>query len=233
MKKRSVNNMDLTFSLRRKEIVEAEPLVSEVRERWPALFTEEQASIICAEFYRITTVDLMHTFHVSLEKHSAQLIRLYRARCGAFGDNMQSLLDKLDEQTSDIVAHRKRTALKGLPLFLREKPGNLLKTYLDTDPEERYTKGVKVGIITVVEDDVASSNSLPTVTSVAIVLEEVFEDVCDLPTAFALLFCLLYALNIDFPKELKYTFDVIQQVLMDLGSQCSARVQSLKTKLLL
>ncbi|KAK1170610.1 hypothetical protein AOXY_G7513 [Acipenser oxyrinchus oxyrinchus] len=81
MKKRSVNktyinsNMDLTFSLRRQEIVEAEPQVSEVRERWPALFTEEQ----------------------------------------------------------------------------------------DTDPEESYTKGVKVGIITVVEDDVASSNSLPTV----------------------------------------------------------------------
>ncbi|KAK6488859.1 hypothetical protein HHUSO_G7806 [Huso huso] len=231
--------MDLTFSLRRKKIVEAEPLVSEVRERWPALFTEEQ---ICAEFYRITTVDLMRTFHGSLEKHSAQLIRLYRARRGAFGDDMQSLLDKLDEQikllwssTSDNLAHRKMTVLKGLPLFLREKPGNLLKMCLDTDPEESYTKGVKVGIITVVEDDVASSNSLPTVTSVAIVLEEavVFEDVRDLSTAFALLFDLLYVLNTDFSKELKYTFEVIQQVLMDLGSQCSARVQSLKTKLLL
>lgn len=33
-------------------------------------------------------------------------------------------------QTSDIVAHRKITALKGLPLFLREKPGNLLKMCL-------------------------------------------------------------------------------------------------------
>ncbi|KAK1162170.1 hypothetical protein AOXY_G18502 [Acipenser oxyrinchus oxyrinchus] len=230
MKKRSVNktyinsNMDLTFSLRKKEIVEAEPLVSEVRERWPALFTEEQ---ICAEFYRITTVDLMRTFHGSLEKHSAQLIRLYRARRGAFGDDMQSLLDKLDEQTYDIVAHRKMTALKGLPLFLREKLGNLLKT-------RAKPKASKLAS-SVVEDHVASSNSLPTVTSVAIVLEEavVFEDVCDLPTAFALLFGLLYALNIDFPKELKYTFEVIQKLLMDLGSQCSARVQSLKTKLLL
>ncbi|RXM95772.1 hypothetical protein EOD39_16486 [Acipenser ruthenus] len=72
----------------------------------------------------------MRTFHGSLEKHSAQLIRLYRARRGAFGDDMQSLLDKLDEQTSDNLAHRKMTVLKGLPSFLREKPGNLLKMCL-------------------------------------------------------------------------------------------------------
>ena len=35
--------MDLTFSLRRKEIVEVEPMVLEIQERWPALFLEEQA----------------------------------------------------------------------------------------------------------------------------------------------------------------------------------------------
>lgn len=35
--------MDITFSLRRIEIVEMEPMVSEVLERWPGLFLEEQA----------------------------------------------------------------------------------------------------------------------------------------------------------------------------------------------
>ncbi|XP_031176782.1 uncharacterized protein LOC116065420 [Sander lucioperca] len=35
--------MDLTFSLRRKEIVEVEPMVLEIQERWPALFLREQA----------------------------------------------------------------------------------------------------------------------------------------------------------------------------------------------
>lgn len=34
--------MALTFSLRRKEIVELEPMVSEVQGRWPALFCEEE-----------------------------------------------------------------------------------------------------------------------------------------------------------------------------------------------
>lgn len=35
-----------TFSLRRKEIVEDEPLVAQVKERWPALFSERQVKCI-------------------------------------------------------------------------------------------------------------------------------------------------------------------------------------------
>ena len=34
--------MDITFSHRRMEIVEMEPMASEVLERWPSLFLEEQ-----------------------------------------------------------------------------------------------------------------------------------------------------------------------------------------------
>lgn len=36
--------MELTFSLRRKAIVEMEPMVTEVMERWPALFSEAEVS---------------------------------------------------------------------------------------------------------------------------------------------------------------------------------------------
>lgn len=45
MKKRSKNmtlirqKMDLTFSLRRKEVVEVQAMVSEIQDRWPALFS--------------------------------------------------------------------------------------------------------------------------------------------------------------------------------------------------
>lgn len=37
--------MDLTFSFRRKEIVEVQPVVSEIQDRWPAMFLEKQARI--------------------------------------------------------------------------------------------------------------------------------------------------------------------------------------------
>ncbi|KAL7859055.1 hypothetical protein SRHO_G00142020 [Serrasalmus rhombeus] len=56
-------------------------------------------------------------------------------------------------------------------------------------------------------------------------------DIVDLPTAFVYLFDLLYAINVEYPQELKYTFEAIQKIFMDLGRSCSARVQSLKIKL--
>ena len=38
--------MDSTFSLRRKEVIKEEPLVKEIKTRWPALFTERQVGAI-------------------------------------------------------------------------------------------------------------------------------------------------------------------------------------------
>lgn len=104
----------------------------------------------------------------------------------------------------------------------------------DTDPENTRTKGMKMGILTVIEDDVATIHSNPNVRCLSVVLEEqvVLDNVQDLPTAVALLFGLIYALNISYPKELKYTFETIQKVFIGLDPQCSARVQSFKNKLL-
>ncbi|XP_035863592.1 uncharacterized protein LOC116045721 [Sander lucioperca] len=87
--------MDLTFSLRRKEIVEVEPMVLEIQERWPALFLREQ---ICEEFFRVTTKDLLGTFRAALDEYCPRLLKLYRARRGACGQDMENLLDRLDEQ---------------------------------------------------------------------------------------------------------------------------------------
>lgn len=223
------SKMEVTFALRRKEIVDEEPLVADVMKRWPGLFLQEQ---ICAEFFRVTRVELKKTFLSSLDAHSSQLIKLYRSRSGTLGKDIRILLDNFDEQTTDVLAHRS-TALRGLPLFVREKPDAFLKTCLNTDPEETCVKGVDLGILAVV-DDVGTRRSSPTTISIVLVIEEqiVLDDVCDLPTAFALLFGLIYSLNLDYPKELRYTFEVIQKVFMNLGTQCSARVQALKNNLL-
>lgn len=40
--------MDSTFSLRRKEVIREEPLVKDLKTRWPALFTERQVGAICS-----------------------------------------------------------------------------------------------------------------------------------------------------------------------------------------
>lgn len=93
------------------------------------------------------------------------------------------------------------------------------------------TKVLTVGILTVLEDDDSTPQS---VVSLTVVVEEeiVLQDLPDLPTAFAYLFGLIYALNLKYPKDLRYTFETVQNVFMELGTDLSARVRSLKNKLL-
>lgn len=38
--------MHSTFSLRRREVVEVQPLVQEIKERWPAMFLTDEVSIV-------------------------------------------------------------------------------------------------------------------------------------------------------------------------------------------
>ncbi|KAF6722138.1 Sterile alpha motif domain-containing protein 3 [Oryzias melastigma] len=83
--------MELTFSLRRKAIVEMEPMVTEVMERWPALFSEAE---IRGEFHRITNKDLMDNFRAGLSQHTYRLLKLYRARRTAFPAEMGQLLNR-------------------------------------------------------------------------------------------------------------------------------------------
>ncbi|XP_008293416.1 uncharacterized protein LOC103367225, partial [Stegastes partitus] len=160
--------MDLTFSLRRREVVEEQPMVMEIQERWPALFFKEQ---ICEEFFRITNKELLGTFRAAVDKYTPKLLRLYRARKGAFGKDMENLLEKLEDETSNIVRHRKDAALRGLPVFLRDEPKELFKQCLESDPKDESTKGVAVGILFVLEDCVATTSSA-VVQNIAVILEE-------------------------------------------------------------
>uniref|UniRef100_A0A1A8A8R1 Si:ch211-182e10.4 n=1 Tax=Nothobranchius furzeri TaxID=105023 RepID=A0A1A8A8R1_NOTFU len=222
--------MELTFSLRRKEIVEVEPMVTEVMERWPALFNEAE---IREEFHRITNKDLMDSFRAGLNQHTSRLLQLYRAKRTTFPAEMDQLLNRLDEETSDITMHRQTTALKGLPFYLRDSHEKLFRSCLDTDPEEEQTRGLSVGILTVLEDD--GTSPAVNVMNLAVVVEEtiILQDLPDLPTAFGFVFGLIYVLNLQYPKDLRYTFETVQKICMGLGTDLSARVRSLKNRLFL
>lgn len=90
------------------------------------------------------------------------------------------------------------------------------------------------GVLTVLTDDGAPP-SHQTVNNIAVVLQEtiVLEDIPDLPTVFAYLFGLLYALNMEFQRHLRCTFETEKHIFMELTRSCSQSVWSLKTKLLL
>ncbi|XP_028300826.1 uncharacterized protein LOC114462299 [Gouania willdenowi] len=195
---------------------------------WPCIHTD----CISEEFHRITSKDLLGTFNASLDKFVPGLLKLYRSKKGALGQKMEDLLEKLDEQTSNIVSHRKTAALRGLPIFIREDTTEVFLKCLDTDILEPVLNGVSVAILTILQDDDAGT----TVRDHAVVLEGdiVLHNIPDLSSALAYLFGLLYALNIDYPKQMSYTFEAIQAIFFELGgSRCSQRIRALKTKLLL
>nr|XP_054592692.1 uncharacterized protein LOC107373799 isoform X1 [Nothobranchius furzeri]XP_054592693.1 uncharacterized protein LOC107373799 isoform X1 [Nothobranchius furzeri]XP_054592694.1 uncharacterized protein LOC107373799 isoform X1 [Nothobranchius furzeri]XP_054592695.1 uncharacterized protein LOC107373799 isoform X1 [Nothobranchius furzeri]XP_054592696.1 uncharacterized protein LOC107373799 isoform X1 [Nothobranchius furzeri]XP_054592697.1 uncharacterized protein LOC107373799 isoform X1 [Nothobranch len=213
--------MNITFPLRRKEIVENEPLVAEVKERWPALFKEQQ---IEAEFARLTTVDLKKSFFSGLDQHLPRFLELFKAKSGKSA-GLSRQLKCLDDDSS--MLRKRSVVLLGLPYFLKDDPSNAFKTVQAIDEEATFNRGLKAGVLLVKdrEDIIATS----------VILEEqvVLPDVEDIPHAIALLMGLLFALNIDYPKELRYTFQVFQKILMNIGGgQCSSLVHGLRNRLL-
>ncbi|KTF94036.1 hypothetical protein cypCar_00040114 [Cyprinus carpio] len=156
---------------------------------------------------------------------------MYRSKSKDLGDDMKRILDHFDEQTTDILSHRHATALRGLHLYLRDRDA-ISKTCLDTDLEETYTRGVKLGILEVTEDDISQTKKKCLNYSIILEGTVVMEDLPDFPTAFMVLFGLLYALNIEYSKGLKYTFEAVQNIFVGWGQKCTNRVQSLNNKLL-
>ena len=95
---------------------------------------------------------------------------------------------------------------------------------------------VPVGIV-IVEDGTTlkplnSLHSSP--SSIGIVIEGklVMDNLHDLPEAMCLLFGLIYALHLSYPKSLRYTFDFIQRILLSLGQKdLQPETQSLANQL--
>ncbi|KAK1900961.1 Primase D5 [Dissostichus eleginoides] len=219
--------MNATYALRRQELVEEEPPVAEMKVRWPALFTERQ---IVKEFTRLMSMDL-NSLYEGLDSHLQKFLQLFRSKRFEGIKEMTSLMESLDKDASN---QRKRAAvLQGLPWYMRENPSPIMKMCEPTDPEEDVIKGMLIGILLVVED---VKEPLPaSYNDVDLVIEEriVIRHLGDVPNAFVNLMGLQYMLNLDYPKDLKYTFEVIQRLFMGIGlDSCTPRVHSLKNKLL-
>uniref|UniRef100_A0A8C6S8N1 Uncharacterized protein n=1 Tax=Neogobius melanostomus TaxID=47308 RepID=A0A8C6S8N1_9GOBI len=128
MKKKTPNgrlikqNMDLTFALRRNEVVETAPPISSLMQRWPALFTNEQ---ICLEFKRIVGKDLQQEFYSALDDHTTRLMDIFKAKRGNVGEHLAQLL--LQMQSLDPTEKRTVT-LRGLPHLLGDNPTEFFKS---------------------------------------------------------------------------------------------------------
>ncbi|XP_066536228.1 uncharacterized protein [Hoplias malabaricus] len=214
--------MDVTFALRRKEMIRDKPAISQVVHRWPALFTESQ---VYCEFTRVVGKNLKEQFFDALDEFSPRLMDLFRKKKGLAG---QLLADLLRQTKTTEPADIRCLCLRGLPIILGDDPSTFFKTSFDVTDKDSYSQ-TSVGLLCVDQEHPQVNPS-----KVGIILKGtvVMDDPANLPQATCLLFGLIYALHLDYPKGMKNTFCFIQQVMLNLGSrELPPKIQTLRNQL--
>lgn len=220
--------MEKTFAYRRQEIIKGMPFIAEVKNRWPALFSETE---VVAEFTRITMVPLLSTFMAKLDRYADHLLRVFKKKGGTAKRNINLIMAAMDGNPS--VDVRRECILKAVCVYLNEKPDDLFKEFLDVDlGASRETEQLTLGVYVVRHE---GADSADTPEDIGVIIEgcTVLQALSDMAKGCALLLGLIYSLNLSYPKHLKYTFEFLQKVLMELdGNNLSMKVQVLKNKLL-
>ncbi|CAI5642295.1 unnamed protein product [Oreochromis niloticus] len=220
-----MGKMNRTFALRRQEVIFDAPMICNVQERWPALFHPAE---INAEFKRITTMALQSRFLSQLDYLSESLLKVFAKRSGQQGKKLKDIAAMM---TDDIVA-RRESLIKGLCVYLNENPDILVQEYMDMTEATALSAIEKTTVGIYVSRDTPGNYSF----DVGIIIEGVvvLNDLDNVAIAVAMLFGLLYSVNMSYPSQLRYTFEVIQKVVMGLdATELSRKAQNFKTKLLM
>nr|XP_020516176.1 uncharacterized protein LOC110005075 [Labrus bergylta] len=139
--------MQTTFSLRRKEVINDDLPVGEILERWPALKMESQ---ICAEFHRITNINLKNHFYSELDRHVPRLQSLFRkkaARTGKVSEVLDQLFNTYDRQEQVDVNVLRAAVLRALPTYLHEDDSGFLKLWDQALSDELQIDNIPVGLL--------------------------------------------------------------------------------------
>ncbi|XP_041843288.1 uncharacterized protein LOC121641288 [Melanotaenia boesemani] len=221
--------MEKTFAHQWYEVVQDMPFIAEFKSRWPALFMENEVS---AEFTRITTIPLIPKFMSQLDHYSDKLAKVLRKKGGAAGRKIKNIMALIDQ--NDSVETRRACNLQALAVYLNEDPEELVKEYGSEDPDEtqRHLDQTIIGIY-VIKNPGVDADQLPEDVGIIVEGVQLLHGLKDVATACALLFGIIYDLNLSYPSDLRYTFEFIQKILMELDThRHSTKIQVLKNKLL-
>ncbi|KAL4001544.1 Fc receptor-like protein [Sarotherodon galilaeus] len=184
--------------------------------RWPA-----ENGGINAELTQITTVSVLSTFMSSLDQYSGQLMKILRKKGGETARRITAALSAISQ--SSRIEVKCECILKAVIIYLNENPQNLIKEYM----------GVSLALCGHTPHMVGAESD-DSLEDVGIIIERctVLQDLHDVASGCALLFGLIYCLNLSYPKPLCYTFEFFQKVLMGLeDKKLSNKIQVLKKKL--
>ncbi|XP_077056267.1 uncharacterized protein LOC143711894 [Siphateles boraxobius] len=117
---------------------------------------------------------------------------------------------------------------------MNEDPTNLVKEYLDVEHDEAQTsvRNTTLGIYVIVHEGADATDAYE---DVGIIIEgvQILENLNNVANACSVMLGLIYTLNLAYPQDLRYTFEVFQKIFMELDAhKLSNKVQVLKNKLL-
>ncbi|KAM4616770.1 uncharacterized protein ACJ7VT_009564 [Polymixia lowei] len=183
---------------------------------------------INAEFMRVTTVPLETKFLAQLDKHSSKLLEVIRSKGGRVKEQTTRTLQVLDE-TVDITI-RRECILKSLMIYLGEPVEHLIKE--NQDMQENEADQLEQATMAIFVTGGEDPSHPPKDIKIVIDGKQVLNEAPSVPTAVAMFFGLTYALNLKYPKNLQYTLEFVQKVLMELGGKkMSPKVHRLSTQL--
>ncbi|XP_041951033.1 uncharacterized protein LOC121711464 isoform X2 [Alosa sapidissima] len=192
---------------------------------------------ICAEFHRITSTNLKSTFYSAFDKYMPRLMTMYlekAARTGKTSELLRNIFRTHDLLTSMLTADAQ--------LLCRHFPSSCVKMLLDffktwnaEDIDLPDLSDTTVAVLIVSNDTVSLVKFGPAIHSIVLEGDIVVCDIAQMTEAFILLFGLIYALHLQYPKKLSYTFNFIQKVVMGLDDlkRLPPRLLSLKNDLMI
>ncbi|XP_026029850.1 uncharacterized protein LOC113025862 isoform X1 [Astatotilapia calliptera] len=193
-------------------------------------------AVMMAEYIIITD-----QFYAELDRHTPRLMALYRqkaARTGKISEALRTILNHYDLQEAPDINVKRTAVLRALPVYLREEDPEFFKTCNADTLDESTLIDTPVALLTVVTDGASQTSPVHfTSSSMAIVVggDLVMRDIPRFADAFALLFGLIYALHLDYPRKLVHTFTFVQKIFMGLvdGKPLKPCLHAFKNDLLL
>ncbi|KAK2815046.1 hypothetical protein Q7C36_023312 [Tachysurus vachellii] len=216
--------MSITFSYRRKEVVQENPAAGEFKARCPALFPIDE---INAEFQHITTVPLETTFMAQLDSYLPQLTSIFNNNGGVSGQKLAKHLVNLQEvnicnpfthATSDINLKR-ASVPKALCIYLGEDDGHLIREYKDIEGDDiqRDLQKSTMGVYVINKEggEIGAHDDI----GIHVEGEIILDNIGSVAQACAMMLGVIYVLNMAYPKELKYFYEFIQKVLLKMDGE--------------
>ncbi|KAI4820784.1 hypothetical protein KUCAC02_028752 [Chaenocephalus aceratus] len=135
---------------------------------------------------------------------------------------------------SEDIELKRDSVLKSLCAYLKEDSNSIIKEYLNVRSEEAESAIPQTTMgLYVIRNEGAQEEDGPEDVGVIIEGVELLSNLRSISSGWAMLFGLIYTLNLSYPQELKFTFEFLQKVLMNLdGNKLSPKIQSLKIKML-